>query len=232
VASFLRSVFILLREDAAGRSGGFAATPAVPSVGDMSITREFLHHPMLTGAIAASSPRLAATMTAGLGLEHATRVAELGPGTGVFTEAIVSLLRPEARLTAVEINPRFATALRTRFPQADVVTGSAENLALEQLDVVVSGLPWTAMTADRQQRTLDAVTASLTPHGRFTTFAYAHTAWTPPARRFAASLRSRFAVVERTSVVWANLPPAFVYRAALPVPVGRTRPGKPAAVTA
>jgi len=198
----------------------------------MSITREFLRHPMLTGAIAPSSPRLAETMTAGLGLERAANVAELGPGTGVFTEAILALLRPEARLTAVEINPRFAAELSERFPRADVVTGSAERLALDGVDVVVSGLPWTAMTADRQQRILDALTASLAPNGRFTTFAYAHAAWTPPARRFAASLRSRFAVVERTPVVWGNLPPAFVYRAALPVAVGRTRHGQPAAATA
>jgi phosphatidylethanolamine/phosphatidyl-N-methylethanolamine N-methyltransferase len=198
----------------------------------MSITREFLRHPVLTGAIAPSSPRLAETMTAGLGLERAVRVVELGPGTGVFTEAVLALLRPEARFTAYEINPRFASSLRERFPDVDVVTGSAEHLAVDHVDVVVSGLPWTAMTADRQRRILDAVTAALAPNGRFTTFAYAHAAWTPPARRFAASLRSRFAVVERTSVVWGNLPPAFVYRAALPVAVGRTGHGQPAAATA
>ncbi|MEV5719434.1 methyltransferase domain-containing protein [Amycolatopsis mediterranei] len=198
----------------------------------MSITREFLRHPVLTGAIAPSSPRLAEEMTAGLGLERASCVVELGPGTGVFTEAVLALLRPEARLTAIEINPRFAAALSERFPEADVVTGSAEHLALDGVDVVVSGLPWTAMTASRQQHILDAVTAALAPNGRFTTFAYAHTAWTPPARRFAASLRSRFAVVERTQVVWGNLPPAFVYRAALPVAVGRARRGQPAAAPA
>lgn len=198
----------------------------------MSITREFLRHPMLTGAIAPSSARLAETMTAGLGLERATHVVELGPGTGVFTEAVLALLRPEARLTAVEINPRFADALRERFPQVGVINGSAEHRTPDDIDVVVSGLPWTAMTADRQARILDVVTAKLVPNGRFTTFAYAHAAWTPPARRFAASLRSRFAVVERTSVVWGNLPPAFVYRAALPVAVGRVRRGQPAAATA
>jgi phospholipid N-methyltransferase len=198
----------------------------------MSITREFFRHPLLTGAIAPSSPRLAEEMTAGLGLERAARVAELGPGTGVFTEAVLTLLRPEARLTVVEINPRFAPSLRQRYPQVDVVTGSAEHLALDDVDVVVSGLPWTAMTAARQRRILDAVTGALTPNGRFTTFAYAHAAWTPPGRRFAASLRSRFAVVERTPVVWGNLPPAFVYRAALPVAVGRVRRGQPAAALA
>ncbi|GED90301.1 hypothetical protein TNCT6_73860 [Streptomyces sp. 6-11-2] len=53
----------------------------------------------------------------------------------------------------------------------------------------------------------------LGPRGRFTTFAHCHTAWTPPARRFASELRSHFATVERAPVVWPNLPPAFVHRA-------------------
>ncbi len=199
----------------------------------MSITREFLRHPMLTGAVAASSPRLADVMTAGLGLEIAHRVVELGPGTGVFTEAVLGLLRPDADFATFEINPRLAASLRRRFPGVDVVTADAESVTSEDpVDVVVSGLPWTAMHAERQRSILDAVMAVLSPYGRFTTFAYAHTAWTPPARRFAASLRSRFAVVERTPVVWQNLPPAFVYRAALPVLSGRGRDGQPAAATA
>lgn len=188
---------------------------------------------MLTGAVAPSSPRLAEAMTAGIGLERAQRVVELGPGTGVFTEAVFELLRSDADFTAFEINPRLAASLRRRFP--GVVSASAETLTTHvdgPVDVVVSGLPWTAMSAERQSRILDAVTAALSTNGRFTTFAYAHTAWTPPARGFAASLRSRFAVVERTRVVWRNLPPAFVYRAALPVESGRDRYGQPAAAAA
>lgn len=48
----------------------------------MPIINEFLRHPMRTGAVAASSPRLAETMTTGIGLERARTVVELGPGTG------------------------------------------------------------------------------------------------------------------------------------------------------
>ncbi|WP_329067501.1 class I SAM-dependent methyltransferase [Amycolatopsis sp. NBC_01480] len=198
----------------------------------MSITREFLRRPMVTGAVAASSPRLAEVMTAGLGLERAANVVELGPGTGVFTEAVLALLRPDARFTAVEINPRLVSSLRARFPSLDVVEGSAEHLAsfaVPPVDVIVSGLPWTAMSAARRLSVLSAVHGALSPHGRFTTFAYAHTAWTPPARHFARLLRNRFAVVERTPVVWRNLPPAYVYRVALPVFSGRISRDEPAA---
>ncbi|WP_405652289.1 hypothetical protein [Streptomyces sp. NBC_00019] len=43
----------------------------------MSITREFLRSPLLTGAIAPSSPALAQAMAAGLGLHRANVVVEL-----------------------------------------------------------------------------------------------------------------------------------------------------------
>lgn len=201
----------------------------------MPIITEFLRHPMLTGAIAPSSRRLAAAMTAGLGLAHARTVVELGPGTGVFTEAVLHRLRPGARLVAIELNERLATPLRARYGRAPVtvVRDSAEALLSYvdgPVDVVVSGLPWTAMGAARQERILDQITAVLAPEGRFTTFAYGHTAWTPPARRFAGLLRERFAVLTRGPLVWPNLPPAFVHRAALPLlPAGEVRSGQPAA---
>ncbi|MEU9337210.1 methyltransferase domain-containing protein [Streptomyces sp. NPDC048290] len=184
----------------------------------MSITSEFLRRPLTTGAVAASSRRLALAMTAGIGLEQARLVIELGPGTGVFTDAILARLAPGARLVAVELNPVLAAGLAaTRDdPRLTVVQGSAEDLSAadgEMADVVVSGLPWTVMPKERRGHILDAVTGALAPGGRFTTFAYVHAAWTPPARHFTAELRDRFDRLERSEVVWANLPPAFVHRA-------------------
>jgi len=192
------------------------------SVAAMSILTEFLRHPMLTGAVAASSPALARTMTEGIGLERARTVVELGPGTGVFTEAIRHRVTPGARVVAIEINNHLAVRLRDRFHRLpiEVVHGSATDLADlvdEPVDVVVSGLPWTVMAEPVRRRILDAVTAVLTPTGRFTTFAYAHAAWTPPGRRFAAELKQRFGTTATSRVVWGNLPPAFVHRAASPV---------------
>jgi phospholipid N-methyltransferase len=73
------------------------------------------------------------------------------------------------------------------------------------------------MAAHQQRRILDAVAGSLGPSGRFSTFAYVHAGWTPPARRFAQELARRFAVVQRSAVVWRNVPPAYVHRAAVSV---------------
>ncbi|RJQ88443.1 class I SAM-dependent methyltransferase [Amycolatopsis panacis] len=201
----------------------------------MSIIKAFLRHPVRTGAIAASSPRLATAITGGLGVESAGNVVELGPGTGVFTEVLLRMVTPDASFTALEINSRLVRDLRARFPTLHLAEDSAEHIAsyaMAPIDVVVSGLPWTAMPAPRQGKILNEVCEALSLQGCLTTFAYAHAAWTPPARRFARLLRSRFAVVERTRVVWQNMPPAYVYRAALPVLRGADRHGKPIATAA
>ncbi|BCB77375.1 methyltransferase domain-containing protein [Phytohabitans flavus] len=157
-------------------------------------------------------------MTDGLDLGRAATVVELGPGTGAITEAILPLLAPGARLIAVEVNPVLATRLAQRYRdgRVEVVHGSAADLpdlVPHPVDTVVSGLPWTVMPAALQRQILDAVVAVLGPGGRFSTFAYAHAGWTPPANRFVAELSARFSTVERGRTVWANLPPAYVRRA-------------------
>ena len=192
-----------------------------PSVPAMSILTEFLRHPLLTGAIAASSPALARTMTEGIGLEQARTVVELGPGTGVFTDAIRRRVPAGTRIVAIEVNGHLAAHLADRYrgEPVDVVHGSATHLASlvdYPVDAVVSGLPWTVMAEPVRLRILDAVAAVLAPTGAFTTFAYAHAAWTPPGRRFADELRQRFGVTGTSRLVWRNLPPAFVHRATAP----------------
>ncbi|MEU2682604.1 methyltransferase domain-containing protein [Streptomyces hygroscopicus] len=184
----------------------------------MSITTEFFRRPLMTGAVAASSRRLAYAMTEGIGLEQARTVVELGPGTGVFTDAVLARLASDARLVAVELNPVLAARLSAtrRDTRLTVVQGSAAELAVVAsgpVDAVVSGLPWTVMPQNQRGYILDAVTEVLAPGGRFTTFAYLHAAWTPPARHFTAELACRFDRLERSKTVWANLPPAFVHRA-------------------
>ncbi|WP_436535546.1 class I SAM-dependent methyltransferase [Actinoplanes sp. HUAS TT8] len=188
----------------------------------MSILTAFLRHPLLTGAVAASSPALARMMTAGIGPEQARTVVELGPGTGVFTDAIRRRVAPGTRIVAVELNGHLAEQLTRRYrgEPVEIVHGSATDLATlvtDPVDVIVSGLPWTVMAEPVRRRILDAVTTVLAPSGVFTTFAYAHAAWTPPGRRFAGQLRERFGVTGTSRVVWRNLPPAFVHQASVPL---------------
>ncbi|MET7335075.1 methyltransferase domain-containing protein [Nonomuraea sp. NPDC005650] len=195
----------------------------------MSFFLEFVRDPMTVGAIAPSSPALARVATAVVPRTGSPVVVELGPGTGSFTEAIQQRLAGRGRHIAVEVNPRFADRLAALHPALDVVHADATDLVtvlaqhgLRQTDVVVSGLPWAAFSEEQQRDVLSAVVATLSPHGVFTTFAYVHARWAPPARRLLRSMRSQFDEVVISRTVWANLPPALVYYCRRPAEAGAT----------
>jgi len=179
----------------------------------------FVRHPISTGAIAPSSRRLAELMIEDMDLPNANTVVEIGPGTGVFTEVIQANIPSKAALVAVEINPKFAAELKEKFPAAHIVSGSAEHLkehladlGKSSADAILCGLPWASFPRDLQSRLVAAIHGSLKPRGRFATFAYCHGAWLPQARRFQRMLKSTFASVETTRIIWRNVPPAWVYR--------------------
>ncbi|GAA3241452.1 class I SAM-dependent methyltransferase [Dactylosporangium siamense] len=190
----------------------------------MSFLLEFVRDPLTVGAITPSGAALARVATAAVPRTGSPVVVELGPGTGAFTEAIQRRLAGRGLHIAVEVNPRFAQHLGALHPGVDVVTADATDLAavlarrgISQADVVVSGLPWAAFAEHRQRDVLRAVVAALPPHGVFTTFAYLHSRWLPPARRLLTSLRARFDEVVVSRTEWANVPPALVYYCRRPV---------------
>jgi len=179
---------------------------------------EFLRDPMTIGAVLPSGSALADVATAVVPRTGAPVVLELGPGTGAFTQAIQQRLTGSGRHIAVELNPRFAERLTALHPGVDVAIGDAARLrdvlstrGIEQVDVVVSGLPWAAFDHHSQQSILSEVVAAMHPDAVFTTFAYVHARWAPPAKRLVRSLRSRFEEVVVSRTVWANVPPALVY---------------------
>ncbi|MFI9640937.1 class I SAM-dependent methyltransferase [Micromonospora sp. NPDC051925] len=185
---------------------------------------QFTRHPFTVGAVAPSGPGLAADITAAVPSTGDPVVVELGPGTGAFTQAIQRRLDGRGRHLALEVNPRFAARVARRYPTVEVVLGDAAALGgllaarrHPSADVVVSGLPWAAFRESRQRSVLDAVAAGLGDGGAFTTFAYRHALWAPPARRFRGLLRQVFDEVTVGRTVWGNLPPALVYHCRRPV---------------
>lgn len=182
--------------------------------------QQLMRQPRETGAIAASGAPLCRMMAEAAGVDRATTIVELGPGTGVITDTIMARKRDDARVIGLEINADFAAATQRRCPAAEIVHADASDArriladrGLSACDVVVSGLPWAGFPGALQNSLLDAVTAALRPGGIFVTFAYVHGLILPGARRFRQQLGARFADVDRTRPVWRNLPPAIVYRA-------------------
>jgi phospholipid N-methyltransferase len=140
------------------------------------------------------------------------RVVELGPGTGVFTRALLARGVPSSRLTVVEANPDFVDLLNTRFHDLHVVcanaaTDSWQLLDHTEIDAVISGLPLLSMSVGEVSGVLSTAFALLRPQGRFYQFTYGPTC--PVRSKLMKALRLR-----ATRVGWTprNLPPASVYR--------------------
>jgi phospholipid N-methyltransferase len=149
-------------------------------------------------------------------------IVEYGAGTGVFTEKILERLPSGARFFAIEVDPVMVRILERRFPSVRVYPESVGNIGrvceqegVEEVDAIVSGLPWASFSLVDQRQYLEATTRALRPGGQFTTFAYIQGLLLPSGRRFKKQLTSRFTSVERSSVVWRNCPPAFAYRCRL-----------------
>jgi phosphatidylethanolamine/phosphatidyl-N-methylethanolamine N-methyltransferase len=184
----------------------------------------FIREPASVGALSPSSRFLALAMIEGFDFRRANTIVELGAGTGAFTGPILERIGKNTTFFALELDRIHARGLKRRFPDLTVYNDSAERmldyLALHHkvsADYVVSGLPWATIPPDVQDRIIDAILASLAPHGVFTTFAYLHARWLPQARQFRRVLQKRFDTVDISPVVWRNLPPAVVYRCTHPI---------------
>lgn len=195
---------------------------------DARFAAQFVRSPVATASVWPSSTALAGTV-ADAALARSSRpdpvVVELGAGSGAFTVELARRLGRGARHVAVELNPALAHRLAERLPDVDVVPADVAELptllALRGLggrgvDVVVSGLGWSATRPGRDDSLLPTVASTLAEDGVFVQFGYTFTRWAAPARSLEQELRELYGEVTTTPTVWRNLPPAIVHRAAHP----------------
>lgn len=181
--------------------------------------KNFIKKPKEMGAIIPSSRFLAQEMVADIGIDKASAVAELGPGTGAFTKTIADSIQHDTRFFVIERNEDIYLHFQEAFPEVKAFNGCASELVemmldqgINSLDMVISGLPWASFPASVQDEIIDSVVEALNENGVFTTFAYLQGFLLPAAHRFRSLLKSKFKTVETSKVIWRNIPPAFVYR--------------------
>lgn len=209
-----------------GNAGGRPeATPHGPDGSDAASAGDywhfltaFLRRPLTIGAVAPSSTALARAMIPPVELGAAQVVVELGAGTGAITSLIRRRIGPQTLLLAMEVHAGAAARLRLRFPDLCVINDDAENLrrhldrsGRRHADCIICGLPFGNMSDRQQDRIFEVVLASLKPGGTFSAMAYLHAAPYPSSRRFKSKLARCFSHIEKSPVVWANLPPSFAY---------------------
>lgn len=181
--------------------------------------KNFIKKPKQVGAILPSSKYLAKEMVSDIGIDTASAVVELGPGTGAFTRTITKSITNDTRFFVVELNKEIFEHFQQIFPDIKAYNRCASDLmpmmqeqGIDELDIVVSGLPWASFPPEVQNKIIDSVVNSLGENGVFTTFAYLQGFLLPAAHRFRSLLKNRFKTVETSKVIWRNTPPAFVYR--------------------
>jgi phospholipid N-methyltransferase len=121
---------------------------------------------------------------------------------------VLARMGPDARLVALEIDPRLAKLLDERFddPRLQVVCDSAENLrdhlGEERADVLVCALPFTSLEPGLRRRILESLPGALAPSGVALVIQYSPLIQSE-LRRLFASVRRRISPL--------NVPPAFLF---------------------
>jgi phosphatidylethanolamine/phosphatidyl-N-methylethanolamine N-methyltransferase len=173
--------------------------------------QEWLNSPRHIGSVAPSSKRLSRAMARWVPLGLEGYVVELGPGTGVVTQALLEHGVPETRLVAVERTPVLADLLTQRFRAAHIITGDAleltrllrRHLKLElPVIAVVSSLPLRHFSAANARLLCGQIHEILPAGACWMQYSY-HLGNERPAGTDA------FRVIH-TDIVWRNLPPAKV----------------------
>ncbi|PXX89595.1 methyltransferase type 12 [Marinobacter vulgaris] len=142
--------------------------------------RGFLREPRQVGSIIPSSRFLEQRIVEASELSAASRVVELGPGTGGTTRTFLRHLTQDAKLLSIELSPYFHELLgEIADPRFTNHLGSAEDLAeilalhdMGQPDVVISGIPFSKMPEAVATRVAQAVKDNLAEGGRFIAYQF------------------------------------------------------------
>ncbi|GEC58334.1 phosphatidylethanolamine/phosphatidyl-N-methylethanolamine N-methyltransferase [Bradyrhizobium japonicum] len=174
--------------------------------------RAWVRNPLAVAAVAPSGPTVSSLMVQEITADTGP-VIELGPGTGVFTRALLERGVRQRDLTLVEYGSEFIPLLQRRFPGARVLWMDAAWLQRERLfdgapvGAVVSGLGLLMMPPEKVTAILAGAFGYLRPDGAFYQITYGPRC--PVADAILDRLDLQASCIGQT---FRNLPPASVYR--------------------
>ncbi|MCL2405439.1 MAG: methyltransferase [Defluviitaleaceae bacterium] len=178
----------------------------------LSFIRQYITKPRTVGAVLPSSKFLADKMTSNIDFNNAQCIVEYGAGTGVFTENILKLRKPDTVVILFENNQQFYNLLNEKYANEAnlyVVNDSAEHIGkylqmhnVSVADYIISGLPFASLPQAVSANIMTQTKNFLRPGGSFITFQY-----TLLKRDF---IKQYFANIAVTREI-RNVPPAYVF---------------------
>ncbi|MDQ0492973.1 MULTISPECIES: class I SAM-dependent methyltransferase [Paenibacillus] len=169
---------------------------------------KFLHSPTYVGSVTPSSRFLAKSMIESIPWSEVHAVAELGAGTGAITQYIPQAARAQTKVLLFEKDQTMQESLKRRFPNYLCYSDSRElqlatkNAEIEQLDCIISGLPFFNFPQAMRNQIVEQIHLSLRDGGLFVAFQY--------SKQMKQQLGEWFDI-EEIKFVPMNIPPAFVY---------------------
>lgn len=169
---------------------------------------KFSQKPGQIGSVTPSSVFLAQKMLEYVPWHEVRQLAELGAGTGAITKYLVSRVPADVKVLLFEKDPYLLSNLKHQFPScscyADACSlqSALQKEGLEQLDCILSGLPFFNFTQKLRDQLLEQITSSLRPGGRFIAFQY--------SQQMRQQLSEQLEIEQVHFVPW-NIPPAFIY---------------------
>lgn len=170
--------------------------------------KTFFRSPRQIGSIAPSSKFLAQRMLSSVAWQEIQHVAELGAGTGAITTFIDAVKPTAARVLLFEKDPILLARLQNSYPDYACYSDAGEldkvmdKENIQQLDCVLSGLPFFNFPQHLREHLIGQIHASLKPGGLFIAFQY--------SQQMKPQL-SRYFDIQNIHFVLLNVPPAFVY---------------------
>ncbi|MBE0343405.1 methyltransferase domain-containing protein, partial [Paenibacillus sp. 28ISP30-2] len=135
-------------------------------------------------------------------------VVELGAGTGVITHFIHEAVDSSGKVFVFEKDPTLRHSLKEQFLESSFFVDATQldvnlrSMVVEEIDCVISGLPFANFSQQLRDGIIEKVVQTLKPGGLFVAFQY--------SLQMKKHLKQHFKIVHIHYVI-TNLPPAFVY---------------------
>ncbi len=183
---------------------------------NLQFLRAFLKNPLKVGAVAPSSPELAAEMLQGFEPDENNIVLELGVGTGAITRRLREIIPNKDSYLGIELDGSLVKTISDKFSELNIVCGNAADAytihkesGLGKVRYVVCCLPFVSLPKEVSESVLEEVAKFMVEGCTLRIFQYAHGYYLPPAIKMREFLRGRYGKSMRSPLVLKNIPPAF-----------------------
>lgn len=183
---------------------------------NLQFLQAFLKNPLKVGAIAPSSPELAAEMLQGIQPDDHNIVLELGVGTGAITKFLRDIVPSKDSYLGLELDSGLVKTLNKNFPDMNIICGNAAdaysihaNSGLGKVRYVVCCLPFVSLPKEISDNVLSEIQKFMDEGCELRIFQYAHGYYLPPAIKLREFMKNRYGKSRRSPLVLKNVPPAF-----------------------